>query len=183
MECPQCGYVRLKSEPECPRCIEIAALLKTRKLKSPELTPVNVSSAAPALRLCHACGQILDSDARFCKICGAAHQASLANSAEATGDGSPPQAAAGATEAKSSSLHVTLISVMWTLTAVQMVLLWVVRLKPPAPFWIYAPAFVIAILLAASPQNANKGHGWANLTLEGVVLAVVTTMTMLQYQR
>lgn len=183
MECPQCGYVRLKSEIECPRCIEIAALLKVKKTQSAGPKSDHASGdAAPALRLCHACGQILDSDARFCKICGAAHQASLPNLTTSSDVSSSTQTVAPLSTERFTPLYVSLISVMWTLTAVQMILLWVVHLKPPTPFWIDAPAFVIAIVLAITPKNANRAHGWANLTLEGVVLAVVTTSTMLQYQ-
>lgn len=67
--------------------------------------------------------------------------------------------------------HTALISIMWTLTAVEIVLYVLGQLKPPTPFLLEPPALTMAILLVVSKSKIGRLNGGVKLAVD--VIAVI----------
>jgi hypothetical protein len=195
MDCPKCGYARSASEKECPRCIYIANTIREHTQRRSEVSPPAASAAGlKGTIYCSACGHAVEAGVRFCKDCGAPQQG-VASSAAASPSVRLPTISVTPAPVPAVALSVTplsaqlsetapspntaLISIMWTLTAVALVLIVMIRLKPPTPFLLDLPAFVMAIVLAASKNKINRWNGWAKLALEGIGLIIAAAVTMM----
>jgi len=157
MDCPACGSPRSPQDKECPRCVYIANTLREHKLKleqrqqgslQPPTTdtttpaPLNAPRPTPSVAIPTADTPV----------------PSLSYETE-----SAPEATAPA--------HTALISIMWTLTAVEIVLFGLGQLKPPTPFLLEPPALTMAILLIVSKNRIGRLNGGAKLAVD--VIAVV----------
>ncbi|MCW3098375.1 MAG: Double zinc ribbon [Chthonomonadaceae bacterium] len=196
MECPKCGYARSASEKECPRCVYIANTIREHAQKRSEISPPAAPAAGPkGTTYCSACGHALEAGVRFCKDCGAPQQGATSSAAGSpsvrlpTISVTPAPVSVAALSANPQSAQpsettpspsTALISIMWTLTAVEIVLIGMIRLKPPTLFLLDLPACVMAIVLAASRNTINRWNGWAKLALEGIGLAIAVVVTMMQ---
>jgi len=75
-----------------------------------------------------------------------------------------------------TSAHTALISIMWTLTAVEIVLLALGQLKPPTPFLLEPPALTMAILLVASKNKISRLNGGAKLAVDVIAIVLLSVL-------
>jgi gamma-glutamyl hercynylcysteine S-oxide synthase len=69
--CARCGAVVPFGVPNCLRCGERVVALPTSQTPSPSKTPTKDTPAKPAPPKCAVCGESVDKDAAYCKVCGA----------------------------------------------------------------------------------------------------------------
>jgi hypothetical protein len=191
MDCRNCGYALKPSEKECPRCIYIANTVREYKQRqqqsagSARTTAVEIPGSLPQsaaqVTYCSACGNALEAGVRFCKDCGAPQQGAMARSVAPPPPALPTAPVATETSKAGATPNVALIAIIWTLTAVEILLITILRLKPPTPFFIDLPAFVMAILLAGSQDRISRWNGWAKLAVDGIGIVTFGIASLLHF--
>lgn len=166
MDCPNCGYARPMFAKECPRCVHIANTLRDEALVRPVPSQFGATTGTLKRAFCSSCGQVIEVGIRFCKNCGASQFLRSPAPPPLT----RPEMCLLPQPAYDTppSPNITLISIMWVVTVIQIVLVLTAGLKPPLPLLLDLPSFIIALILVSSQNGTDRGNGRAQLVLDGI---------------